>query len=185
MAFSFTVAGTCISAVLAGVLVVGCAHAPLTRPTVPEALEPPGTAAPAYRWYAKGTQNYTCTAKADGSGAEWKLTAPQATLYATADFATQVGIHGFGPSWAANDGTRFVGNGAAAKKVPSPNPDSVPWLLVPKQDGDNTGTLGGIAYVQRIDTVGGQPPATGCDAGSVGSTRKIPYTATYLFYRST
>jgi hypothetical protein len=169
---------------LASMLVVACAHAPLTRPTVPAAIEAPGTAAPAYRWYAKGTQNYTCTAKADGSGAEWKLTAPQATLYSSADGSSQVGIHGVGPSWAANDGTRFVGNAAAAKKSPSPD-NSIPWLLVPKQDGDNTGTLGGIEFVQRIDTAGGVAPATGCDASTVGATVKIPYSATYVFYRGT
>ena len=46
------------------------------------------------------------------------------------------------------------------------------------------GTLGGVEYVQRVDTVGGQPPATGCDAGSTGATVKIPYSATYVFYRT-
>jgi hypothetical protein len=185
MTCSFNV-GTCISTVLAAGFLAGCASsATMTRPTVPEAIEAPVTAVPVHRWFGKGTQNYTCTAKADGSGAEWKLTAPEATLYAEADGGTQVGIHGIGPSWAANDGTRFVGNGELAKKAPSPSPSAIPWLLVPKKDGDTTGTLGGVAYVQRIDTVGGQPPATGCDTPTVGATVKIPYSATYIFYRDT
>ena len=116
----------------------------------------------AQRWYAKGTQNYTCTAKPDGSGAEWKLSGPDAKLYASPDEgAAQVGVHGAGPSWDAKDGTRFVGNGAAAKKVASPDASAIPWLLVPKKEGDVSGTLGGVEFVQRIDTVGGQPPGDG------------------------
>jgi hypothetical protein len=187
MMCGYTAVRKYISTMLAAGLVTGCASsATVTRPTVPEAIEAPATAVPVHRWFAKGTQDYTCTAKADGSGADWKLTAPAATLYASADEgAAQVGIHGAGPTWAATDGTRFVGDAATAKKAPSPNPSAVPWLLVPKKDGDTTGTLGGVSYVQRLDTVGGQPPATGCDTTTVGATVKVPYSATYVFYRST
>ena len=184
MTCNFNEVGSCISGLLAAALIAGCASAPVTRPTVPAAIEAPATASAVLRWYAKGTQNYTCTAKPDGSGAEWKLTAPEAKLYASADTgAAQVGVHAAGPSWDANDGTRFVGNAAAAKKVPSPDASSIAWLRVPKKDGDASGTLGGVEFVQRLDTVGGQPPPTGCDAASVGATVKVPYTATYVFYR--
>ncbi len=171
------------SAVLLG---TGCASAPaLAPPSVPADLEAPATMAPALRWFARGTQNYTCTARADGTGAEWKLTAPEATLYAGPEAtALAVGTHGAGPSWVATDGSRFVGNAAAAKRAPSPEPGAVPWLLVPKKEGDASGTLGGMEYVQRVDTHGGQPPATGCDATSVGATLKVNYSATYIFYRS-
>ncbi len=176
---------SCIGSVLAVGLIAACASAPvLTRPAVPAAIEAPEKATVAQRWYAKGTQNYTCTAKPDGSGAEWKLTGPDAKLYASPDEgAAQVGVHGAGPSWDAKDGTRFVGNGAAAKKVASPDASAIPWLLVPKKEGDVSGTLGGVEFVQRIDTVGGQAPATGCDASSVGATVKVSYSATYVFYR--
>jgi hypothetical protein len=184
MTCNFNEVGTCISSLLAVALIAGCASAPVTRPTVPAAIEAPSTASAVLRWYAKGTQNYTCSAKPDGSGAEWKLTAPEAKLYASTEpGAAQVGVHGAGPSWDANDGTRFVGNAAAAKKVPSPEASAIPWLLVPKKDGDASGTLGGVEFVQRLDTVGGQPPATGCDAASVGATVKVPYSATYVFFR--
>ena len=184
MTCSWTEVGTCITTTLA-VLAVGCASAPVAPPTVPAAIEAPTTVSPAFRWFARGTQNYTCTAKADGSGVEWKLTAPDAKLYASADSgAAQVGTHGAGPSWTANDGSHVVGNAAAAKKAPSPDPASVAWLLVPKKDGDATGTLGGVEYVQRTDTVGGQPPMTGCDTATVGATVKVPYSATYVFYRA-
>jgi hypothetical protein len=156
----------------------------MAPPAVPAAIEAPSTASPAFRWFARGTQDYTCTAKADGSGVAWKLTAPDAKLYASADTgATQVGTHGAGPSWTATDGSQFVGNAGAAKKAPSPDAASVAWLLVPKKEGASTGTLGGVEYVQRVDTNGGQPPATGCDATAVGATINVPYSATYVFYR--
>jgi hypothetical protein len=35
--------------------------------------------------------------------------------------------------------------------------------------------------VQRVATVGGLPPATGCDASTVGAVARVPYTATYCF----
>jgi hypothetical protein len=169
-----------------GLLGGACASAPpLAPPSVPSALEAPSSVAPALRWFARGTQNYTCTARPDGAGAEWKLTAPEATLTASSEpNAPDVATHGAGPSWVAKDGSRFVGNAAAAQRAPSPEANSIPWLLVPKKEGDAAGTLGGMEYVQRIDTHGGQAPATGCDAASVGATVKVPYSATYVFYRA-
>jgi hypothetical protein len=182
---NWTEVSSCAWTAFAMVLVAGCAAAPVAPPSVPSAIEAPATAKPALRWFARGTQNYTCTAKPDGAGAEWKLTAPEATLYATAEpSAAEVGKHSAGPSWVATDGSHFVGNAATAQKAPSPDAASIPWLLVPKKEGDATGTLGGLDFVQRVDTVGGQPPATGCDAATVGATVKVPYTATYVFYRT-
>ncbi|MGO9064426.1 MAG: DUF3455 domain-containing protein [Myxococcaceae bacterium] len=163
----------------------GCASTPsLVRPTVPSAIEAPATVTLVLRWFAHGTQNYTCTARLDGTGADWKLTAPEATLTAGPEAgAPSVGTHGAGPSWVATDGSHFIGNAAAAQKAPSPEPTAVAWLLVPKKEGDATGTLGGVEYVQRVDTHGGQAPTTGCSTAGVGTTVKVPYSATYLFYR--
>jgi hypothetical protein len=184
MMASWTEVGSYAWTAVGMLLVAGCAATPLAPPSVPSAIEAPATVKPALRWFARGTQNYTCTAK-DGGGAEWKLTAPEATLYASAEAgAAEVGKHAAGPSWVASDGSHFVGDGAAAKKAPSPEASSIPWLLVPKKEGDATGTLGGIDFVQRIETVGGQPPATGCDGATVGATVKVPYTASYVFYRT-
>ena len=38
--------------------------------------------------------------------------------------------------------------------------------------------------VQRINTVGGLAPATGCDAAHAGATAPVFYTADYWFYRA-
>lgn len=184
MTWSWTEIGTCVSTALTVLLVTGCSSAPVASSNVPAAIEAPPTVAPVLRWYARGTQNYTCTARPDGTGFEWKLTAPEATLHAGPEMgAPQVGTHGAGPSWVASDGSRFAGNGAAAKKA-SPDASAIPWLLVPKKEGDATGTLGGVEYVQRLDTVGGLAPATGCEAGTVGATVKVAYSATYVFYKA-
>jgi hypothetical protein len=172
-------------AALGALVLASCASAPLARPTVPAAIDAPTNVVPALRWFARGTQNYTCTAKTEG-GAEWKLTAPEAILYESAEpNAAQVGTHGAGPSWTANDGSRFVGDAARAKRAASPDAGSIPWLLVPrKDDGAATGTLGGLEFVQRVDTAGGQPPASGCEAATLGAQTKVPYSATYIFYRA-
>jgi hypothetical protein len=38
-----------------------------------------------------------------------------------------------------------------------------------------------VAWVQRLETRGGLPPA-GCDASSIGKVARVPYRATYAFY---
>jgi hypothetical protein len=39
-----------------------------------------------------------------------------------------------------------------------------------------------VTYIQRLDTVAGLAPTTGCDATTVGTTARVDYTATYFFY---
>jgi hypothetical protein len=41
-----------------------------------------------------------------------------------------------------------------------------------------------VTYVQRVNTVGGVAPATGCDAAHVDMKTAVPYTADYYFYKS-
>ena len=156
------------------------AAATAARPTVPEAIAAPASATLVTQLAAKGTQNYKCQAAASG-GAEWKLVAPDAQL-STSDGAA-AGTHGAGPTWTLNDGSGAKGDGANAKKAPSPEAGSVAWLLIPATANGQPGGLQGVTFVQRIDTHGGAAPATGCDASSVGAETKVPYTATYVFYR--
>jgi len=153
-----------------------------TRPTVPEAIQAPASATPAAQFYAKGTQNYRCQTGTSGA-AEWKLVAPEADLFKGSDFTGAAGKHGAGPSWALDDGSGAKGDAPNAKRAPSPQSGSVPWLLIPTQSNGQPGALQGVTLVQRIETHGGAAPATGCDASSVGAETKVPYTAIYLFYR--
>jgi hypothetical protein len=153
------------------------------RPTAPAELAPPASATLVMQLAAKGTQNYKCQSTTTG-GAEWKLVAPEANLYRNPEAAGEIaGIHGAGPTWTLMDGSGAKGDGAAAKKAPSPESGSILWLGIPAQSNGKPGGLQGVTFVQRLDTHGGAAPATGCDAASVGAETKVPYTATYVFYR--
>jgi hypothetical protein len=48
--------------------------------------------------------------------------------------------------------------------------------------GGEPGRFSEISYVQRLSTVGGIAPSTGCDADHIGSIAQVPYTAQYVFY---
>jgi len=159
------------------------ATAALARPSVPAEIEAPASATPVLQLAARGTQNYKCQATTTG-GAEWKLVAPEAELFRSAEpGGTAAGKHGAGPTWTLTDGSGAKGDGAAAKKAASPESGSILWLLIPATSNGQPGALQGVTFVQRVGTHGGAAPATGCDAASVGGETKVPYTATYVFYR--
>lgn len=40
-----------------------------------------------------------------------------------------------------------------------------------------------VSYIQRLETVGGLAPASGCDAEHVGAVLRVPYEAVYYFYK--
>jgi hypothetical protein len=68
-------------------------------------------------------------------------------------------------------------------------PDAVAWLkleVTGRQNGPNgTGTLTPAKFIQRVNTVKGLPPATGCTSLSdVGNEAFVPYEADYIFYKS-
>ena len=148
---------------------------------VPAELAAPAGMEPVLRLDAHGTQNYRCTAGADGAAA-WKLVAPEAELRRSPDAAGPVaGTHGAGPSWTLTDESGVAGDASQAKRAPSPEAGAIPWLLVPCKDNGHAGDLQGVTFVQRLDTHGGAAPATGCDSAHVGSEVKVPYTAVYVF----
>lgn len=69
-------------------------------------------------------------------------------------------------------------------------PAAIPWLLVNVKDtGAQAGPTGGqkvtdTTYIQRVNTVGGAAPSTGCGVSTdVGAKVFVPYTADYFFYR--
>jgi len=144
--------------------------------TGPEALA--GEPAGVLRWHAEGTQIYDCRKSSDGVA--WILRQPDATL--TDADGTMRAHHGAGPSWTAADGSRIVGR--AVTTIPAPRADASPWLVLQTDTHDGQGTLDGVTYVLRTDTVGGVAPAGGCDADRQGAVAAVPYQATYSFLRS-
>jgi hypothetical protein len=123
----------------------------------------------------KGDQIYVC--KMDGTESKWVLKAPDAQLFKDGGV---FGKHFAGPSWEANDGSRITGKAVA--NVPSPDPDSIPWLLVNVVGHDGNGVLSHITTVQRLNTKGGKAPASGCDAAHNAGEVRVAYSADYLFY---
>jgi Protein of unknown function (DUF3455) len=145
---------------------------------VPPELQPPAGEQLFLTVHAKGDQIYTC--KADASMYSWVLKAPDADLF-DAD-GNLFGKHFAGPTWMARDTSRV--NGKAVANSPSPDPDSIPWLLVHVVSREGTGILIKATFIQRLNTKGGKAPTSGCDASHANQEFRSPYTADYLFFAS-
>ena len=143
---------------------------------VPQTLQPPANEQLLLQVHAKGDQIYSC--KGDAGRFTWTLKAPDAQLFDKDGKA--FGKHFAGPSWEANDGSRVTGKAAA--NAPSPDADSIPWLLVTVVGHSGDGVLARVTSIQRLSTKGGKAPASGCDAGHVGQEVRAPYSADYLFF---
>jgi Protein of unknown function (DUF3455) len=153
-------------------------HAQAASPAdAPETLRPPAGAKLVLAVHATGVQIYVCAAAADGRP-QWTLKAPDAKLHDA--HGTVVGHHSAGPSWKYKDGSEVTGKAAA--HVDSPDPQSVPWLLVSVVGHSGSGLLEQVTSIQRLHTHGGAAPAAGCDASAQGHEARIPYSADYYFY---
>jgi Protein of unknown function (DUF3455) len=143
---------------------------------VPPQLQPSANEQFLLRVHAKGDQVYIC--KADAAQFTWTLKAPDAQLFD--ENGKPFGKHFAGPSWEANDGSRVTGKAVA--NAPSPDPNSIPWLLVNVIAHEGNGVLSRATTIQRLNTKGGKAPASGCDAAHVGQEARAPYSADYLFF---
>ncbi len=142
----------------------------------PAQLQPPAGEELLFQVHAESDQIYTC--KSDGAQFVWALKAPDATLFDNG--GKPFGKHFAGPTWEANDGGRVTGKAVA--NVPSPEPSSIPWLLVSIDSHEGHGTLSRVTSIQRVNTKGGKAPESGCDEAHSGQEARVPYTADYLFY---
>ena len=155
-----------------------CAQGSLPLPSdVPTGLAVPADLPLVLITHASGSQIYTCQAGADGKLA-WTLKAPDAELRDAS--GKVIGHHGAGPSWLLNDGSKVTGKAAA--HADSPDPDSIPWLLVNVVSHDGNGVIAKVTTIQRLHTRGGKAPATGCDGSRKDAETKSSYTADYYFY---
>jgi Protein of unknown function (DUF3455) len=153
------------------------AHHDSDVPPLPSpALAVPAGNELAFHLDAVGVQIYSCNATATGFG--WVFVAPEATLYREGH---AVGKHYAGPTWEYKDGSKVIGAKLAAA---TPDPASIPWLLLGAVSHTGAGKMADVTYVQRLETAGGIAPATGCDATTVGAGARVPYTATYYFSKA-
>jgi hypothetical protein len=170
-------AASVLGAALLAISAVAANAQSIPAPTVPSAIQAPPGERVVFVAHATGSQIYTCQPSADGKFA-WTLKAPDAEL--KDDKGKFIGSHFAGPSWKLTDGSKVTGKAVA--HVDSPDPNSIPWLLVNVIGGSGNGLLLNVTTVQRINTHNGKPPAEGCDASHANAENRSPYTADYYFY---
>lgn len=154
-----------------------CSALSLPAQQIPPTLQPPAGEQLFLTLHAKGDQVYAC--KEGATRIAWMLKQPDAQLFDKD--GKPFGKHFAGPAWEANDGSRVLGQAVA--DAPSPDPSSIPWLLVHvvRHEG-STGALSRASTIQRINTKGGKAPDSGCDSTTTGREIRVPYAADYLFY---
>ncbi len=159
-------------------LIFGAAlgHVWASAQEVPAQIKPPEGQTLVAEAHAKGFQIYTC--KNDGGKYAWTLKGPDAELFDKAGKA--VGRHFAGPTWEWSDKSQVIGKVAAS--APSPDADSIPWLLLAATGHSGEGVLSKVTNIQRLNTKGGKAPAGGCDAAHEGRETRAAYTADYFFY---
>jgi len=160
-------------------LLAACASSPIpAAPAVPPALQAPAGSTLYLEALASGVQIYECTRKPDATY-EWTFKAPEATL--TARSGQLLGKHYGGPTWEAVDGSVIVGELKA--RDAGPTPSAIPWLLLAAKSNSGAGTFASTKFVQRVATVGGNAPTGGCTESTLKNAARIPYSASYFFYR--
>lgn len=128
----------------------------------------------AFHVYARGAQIYKW------NGATWDFVAPVATLYAEPTYFGEVGMHYVGPTWESKSGSLVKGRRVQGAGC-TPDPNSIPWLLLERASSSGAGIFSAVTYIQRVNTNGGNVPT---EPGiTLNETRSVPYTAEYYFYR--
>src|SRR6187402_1183580 len=147
--------------------------------SVPENLPNGNTRVATY--YAVGVQKYKARIKAGSEPVsyEWVFVAPQAYLYDITN--AEVGTHGAGPFWATSPLDSIFGQQfSPARTAPSPDPESIDWLLLmPKVGTTPTGIFADVDFIQRIATKGGKAPLT--PPTSLSETVDVKYKTVYRF----
>jgi len=169
----------------------------VTPPTVPDNLQVPSGNVAFLVGHAKGTQDYIC--QPSGESLAWTFVEPQATLFD--DEEKQIITHFLSPNPAESGTARATWQDShdtstvwAKMTASSSDPNfvaagAIPWFLlqvVGSQAGPTDGqTLIPTTYIQRLNTMGGIAPTTGCaQSTDVGAKALVPYTADYFFYMS-
>lgn len=168
----------------------------VAAPPVPDAIQVPAGHRAFLAAHAVGTQGYVCVAV--GTAYQWAAFGPQATLY-NAD-GQQVLSHFLSPTpysqlpaptWRhARDSSSVWGQLVASSSDPAfVIPGAIPWLLLQAAVVGDGPTGGGkllaTRYVQRVNTVGGQAPTSGCATPQdIAQRALVPYEADYVFFRA-
>ena len=134
--------------------------------------------------HATGVQIYKCTNTATGPA--WTLLAPEADLVGNNDKNVIV-KHFAGPTWQAKDGSTVTKDPLTANKSALGAAGAIPWLLIKTNAaaGPNGDRLARTTFIQRINTVGGLAPTSGCGASTLNTETRVDYQADYVFWKAT
>jgi FtsP/CotA-like multicopper oxidase with cupredoxin domain len=91
----------------------------------------------------------------------------------------KIGSHFAGPTWRWSDGSQVTAKPVANA---TPDPESIPWLLLTATNHTGDGVMKNVSSIQRLQTKGGKAPANGCDESHRGAQARVPFTADYYFY---
>ncbi len=163
------------------VVAVGCASgSAIAPPVVPQSLRPPVGESVFVEARASGVQIYECAPKPDQpTSFEWTFRAPEAPL--VDGTGRSIGKHYAGPTWEGVDGSTVVGE--VKSRDPGPDALAIPWLLLTARSTTGAGVFGQTKSIQRVQTTGGIAPSQACTSENAKQTVRVPYTATYYFYR--
>jgi len=167
----------------------------VTPPPVPTDIQVPEGNQAFLIGHGDGTQNYVCSPGKSVGQVVWALFTPRATLFD--DDGGQLTSHFFSPNpgevntpvratWQDSQDSSTVWAKANASVIVDQT--AVPWVLlevVGREVGPTGGaTLFGSTFIQRVSTIGGVAPTTGCDTpADLGAKAFMPYTADYVFYK--
>src|SRR6185295_18178400 len=172
---------TAAAALSLALLVAACASPPPPTAQVPDKLKPGANESLAMIVPARGVQIYECRARTDQAGAyDWAFVAPEADLFDTR--GARIGRHYAGPHWEATDGSKILGT--VKERADAPAANAIPWLLLAAKSVGPDGSFSKVTSIQRVNTVGGAAPATGCSQADAGKPARIDYTADYYFFTS-
>jgi hypothetical protein len=177
LATAAVVATTIAAAPLAEV-----AHARPNGPDVPDRIQVEDGHSVYLVGHAVGVQIYSCTSSAGGT--RWTFVGPRADVIG--ENGQLVMTHFGGPTWQGRDGSTVVGSRVDGVTVDS---TAIPWLLLSAAStapGPRGGErLAATTFIQRINTTGGlEPPVADCTEATAGTTKEVPYTADYYFWRA-
>lgn len=176
--------GVLVGALAATLMAAGCVGLPTAAPGGPAApalgffsrIRVPDGFEPILRLRANGVQIFRC--EAVGGEYLWRFRQPEADL--TDDRGELVARHGADFTFEHRDGSRIVGKIVAYDDAPDPS--DLRWVLMSAKSFGK-GAFGGIAYVQRVNTHGGMPPAN-CTAAQLNRILRVNFSADFIFYRA-
>ncbi|MDD0837458.1 DUF3455 domain-containing protein [Curvibacter sp. HBC61] len=128
----------------------------------------------------KGEITYECRAKKDMADQfEWVFVGPVAQLNNRQGQA--VGKY-YGPpaTWEANDGSKVT---ATQLAVAPGGAGNLPLQLVKANPAMGMGAMQGVAFIQRVATLGGVAPSAPCTQAQLSQKQIVGYQADYIFWQ--